>query len=297
MAHNSSFNLDSLVVNVRTAAIYAAFENSMFLGGGVVPVVNTPAGSDTIQVPLLNNFADGTVQEETAAAGWGAAGAFADDLVANSLTDNVATIQTKLIANRGIMRDTGGLSPALLGEQLGKSISRRFDNDLVAHFASFGGATNPVITGSGTSNALKTTDILKAKTMLMSNAISDDLVAILHPEQAHNIVNEIQTTAYAGGDVQSEALRRGYLGNLYGVDVMISSYVPVDESGADHMFGGIVMTKDAMRIAMQRNIQVEVARRPEAVGFDVVASLIANSGVVDTANGVLISSTGLTVET
>jgi hypothetical protein len=45
---------------------------------------------------------------------------------------------------------------------------------------------------------------------------------------------------------------------------------------------------DAMRIGMQKNVDLEVARRAEAVGFDVVASLHAGVGLIDAGRGVLI---------
>lgn len=282
MAVNSGFNLDSLMLEVKTAAVYAAHENSMFLGGAIVPVVNTPNGSDTIRVPLIPNYAQNTVQTEDATTGFGGVGVFADDLTAHALSVSEATVRTKLMANRGIMRDTGGISPSLQGEQLGKSLSHMFDKELVEKFGTF--ATHAAV---GTGGTLATGDILAAKTTLMSNAITEDMVAILHPVQAQSLVNDIQTTAYAGGEVQSAALRRGYFGNLYGVDIFTSSYVNLDAGE----YEGILMTKDAMKIAMQRNVEVEIARRPEAVGFDVVASLIANSGVIDDNYGVMIKST------
>ena len=163
MAVNSGFNLDSLMLEVKTAAIFAAHENSMFLGGGIVPVVNTPAGSDTIRVPLIPNYAQNTVQEENATVGFGGTGVFADDLTAHNLSVSEATVRTKLIANRNIMRDSGGISPSLTGEQLGKAVAQKFDRDLVANFASFDGATNVAVDGSGTGGVVATTDLLKAK--------------------------------------------------------------------------------------------------------------------------------------
>ena len=48
-----------------------------------------------------------------------------------------------------------------------------------------------------------------------------------------------------------------------------------------YMFGA-----DAARIAMGRNLDVEVGRRTEAVGFDVVASIHAGVGVVDATRGI-----------
>jgi hypothetical protein len=49
---------------------------------------------------------------------------------------------------------------------------------------------------------------------------------------------------------------------------------------------GYVFGRDAARIAMQRNVDIEIGRRPEAVGFDVVASVHAGVGVVDATRGV-----------
>jgi len=49
-----------------------------------------------------------------------------------------------------------------------------------------------------------------------------------------------------------------------------------------------VFSADAMRIAMQKNVDLEIGRRPEAVGNDVVASLHAGVGLIDAGRGVLI---------
>jgi len=52
-----------------------------------------------------------------------------------------------------------------------------------------------------------------------------------------------------------------------------------------------------MAIGIQRNVDIEMGRRPEAVGMDVVASLMAAVGVVDGNRGIHVQSTGFTVET
>jgi hypothetical protein len=44
-----------------------------------------------------------------------------------------------------------------------------------------------------------------------------------------------------------------------------------------------------MRIAMQKNVDLEIERRAAAVGFDIVSSLHAGVGVVDATRGVLIA--------
>ena len=46
----------------------------------------------------------------------------------------------------------------------------------------------------------------------------------------------------------------------------------------------IIFSQDAFRIGMQKNIDLEIARRPEAVGSDVVASLHAGVADIDATN-------------
>ena len=49
---------------------------------------------------------------------------------------------------------------------------------------------------------------------------------------------------------------------------------------------GTLYTADAFRIGMYKNIDLEVERRAEAVGNDVVASLHAGVGLVDASRAV-----------
>jgi hypothetical protein len=58
-----------------------------------------------------------------------------------------------------------------------------------------------------------------------------------------------------------------------------SSYI----SGANK---GFIFGADAMRIAMFKNVDLEIARRAEAVGNDIVANLHAGVGVIDANRGV-----------
>jgi len=105
------------------------------------------------------------------------------------------------------------------------------------------------------------------------------LMGIVSTVEAANLMKAIGTAAYGGGDFQSEAMRNGFLGQIAGVRIFQSSYVTGDNKG--FIFAG-----DAMRIAMQKNVDVEVGRRPEAVGQDIVASLHAGVGVIDAGRGV-----------
>ena len=55
MAYNTAYDLESLMVNTKAATVYSAHENSLFLGGVLIPAVNLPAGSITAQIPVMGS--------------------------------------------------------------------------------------------------------------------------------------------------------------------------------------------------------------------------------------------------
>jgi len=55
MAYNTAYDLDGLVVATKAATVYTAQENSLFLGGGLIPMVNLPAGSISAQIPVMGS--------------------------------------------------------------------------------------------------------------------------------------------------------------------------------------------------------------------------------------------------
>ena len=82
-------------------------------------------------------------------------------------------------------------------------------------------------------------------------------------------------------------MRNGFFGNIAGVQMFVSSYLDATNTGVTNAKAAI-FGADAMRIAMFKNVDIEVARRPEAVGFDIVANLHAGVGLVDANRGVII---------
>ena len=123
MAYNTAYDLESLVVNAKQAAVYTAQENSLFLAGELLPMITLPAGSITAQVPLM-----GSVTAQVL----GAADPDAfDDFTANTVTDDSKTITASIYAARHVMRDLGGIDPAETGRVLGNAVAKKFDQDAI----------------------------------------------------------------------------------------------------------------------------------------------------------------------
>jgi hypothetical protein len=95
-------------------------------------------------------------------------------------------------------------------------------------------------------------------------------------------------TAFTGGafgDVANEALRMGYVGQLFGVPVFESSNTPLAGAQAGDYLGG-VFHRDALGFGLMRDIQIETQRRARAIGTDVVCSAMYGAGVVYEQYGV-----------
>lgn len=278
MANSSPFSssLDGLVVNTKAAAVYAAHESSLFLGGGLVPQIAVPAGSITAQVPFLNTLgSDAEVID---------AYNDADDLTSRTVVATPKNITANIYAARTILRDLGAIDPAEVGRVLGNAVAKKFDQSVMTTLAGGSG-----LTASADIGTLNLDDIFDAVATIRGNGEFGPLVGIINPADAAVLLKSITTAssgAYlAGGDFQTEALRNGFLGTIAGVRMFQSSYATAAVTGVTG-FRGVIMGMDAARVAMFKNVDLEVQRRAEAVGNDIVASLHAGFGVVDAARGV-----------
>lgn len=260
----SGFSLEGLVVPTKAATIYTAQEQSLFLGGQLIPMVNVPAGSQSAQVPVLGEVTATTVSDDSANA----------DLAAQVIADTTSTIPVNLYAARSVVRDLGGIDPSELGRVLGNAVAKAYDTAVLTALATD-------LTASTTDAVPMTADaIFDAVEQIRANGEMGQLYGILSTSEATNLMKALYTDGnFAGGDFQTEALRNGYVGSFAGVQMFQSALVPAAHSG--FIFG-----TDAARLAMQKNADIEVQRRAAAVGHDVVASIHAGVGVVDANRGV-----------
>ena len=251
-----------LIVPVKSATVYAAMEQSLFLGGELIPVVNAPNG--VLQVPELAEVTASSL----------AGGTITTDVDNTVPTDTKNTITADLIAARSVIRDLGNVDPAEIGRMLGMAVAKKFDQSV---YTALDGAT-----ASTTDSEPLTIDaIFDAVQQSRNGGEQGQLFSVVTPAGATAVLKEIGTAAYAGSDTfQAEALRRGLIGSLAGVQFFVSSYISTANTT------GYIFGQDALRIAMQKNVDLEVGRRIEAVGVDAVASLHAAVGMIDATRAV-----------
>jgi len=264
MAYNTAYDLESLMVNTKAATVYTAQENSLFLGGSLIPAVNLPAGSIVAQVPVMGSV---TAEKITSADPDAR-----DDFSAQLVTDTKVTIEANIYAARQVLRDLGGIDANETGRVLGNSVSAAFDADCIA-------AMNGLTASTADSDPVTMDALFDAVAQIRGAGEMGGLVGILSPAEAANLMKAVGTAAYAGGDFQTEGLRNGFIGKIAGISMFQSAYV----SGVNK---GFIFGQDALRVAMFKNVDVEVQRRAAAVGNDIIANLHAGVGVVDATRGV-----------
>ena len=250
--YTSLGNNADFLVQARAATQFAAHEASLFLGGALIPVVAAPAG--LLKVPVLSGGAAQTIGTETNA----------DLTVQTMTTSGSVNIVCDLYGARNVVRDLGAIDPSEIGRQLGNVVSTAFDQAVIA-------AVNTKTAATAEADLLK--DVFAGVGAIRAAGETGELFGLVAANKYADIMGAIGSAAYAGGDMfQGQALRSGFLGKIAGVNMFVTS----------NMTNGLaIVGKEAMRIAMQKNLDVEVARRAEAVGNDVVASLHAGVGVTD----------------
>jgi hypothetical protein len=265
----SSTNTDALFVPAKAATVYAAHESSLFLGGQMIPVVNAPNG--VLQVPELAAVTATTI----------GGGGILNDVAVTNPADTKNTISADLYAARSVVRDLGNIDPSEIGRSLGNAVSAAFDKAVA-------GVMGTLTAQEITAGDLDMAEVAAAVATIRGAGETGQLYGVVGTDAYAALMNDIGGTAFAGGDVfQGAALRSGFFGTLMGVQVFVSSYLNATNTGVTGAKMA-VFGQDAMRIGMQKNVDLEIARRAEAVGFDVVASLHAGVGLIDAGRGVLI---------
>lgn len=263
--YNSPFDLQNMVVNTKAATVYAAHETSLFLSGDIIPMVQLPAGSNIAQIPVLDGGSTTTISS---------AGTTDDIPVALVTDDNSVNINADIYAARTVLRDLGGIDPTEIGRQLGNKVSASWDAAVAAVLE-----TGSIQDEAVTLATMGLADIFDAVAAVRAGGESGQLYGVLGTTMAAKLMGVAMAgNNVAGSQYGSEALRNGFVGQIGGVLMFQSSAMTATK--------GCIFSQDAFRVAMFKNVDLEVARRPEAVGHDVVASLHAGVGMVDASRAV-----------
>lgn len=273
MAGSTTTTLNDLLPSIVAEAMFVAQERSI-MRGLVKNYALAPGQGKTVTVP---------VYPKQTAVGLTEGNEFDNTEVSTSgavLTVSQVGLRT-LVTDLAVNASASNVV-ADLGRLFGEAIASKMDKDLTALFGSF--TTNTV---GSTSTAATAAHIFQAVAKLKAAGVpTDGIACVLHPAVAYDLKASI-TNTFANpnaGDLQNEAMRMGFVGMLAGVPVYETSNLA--DNGTSGDFVGGVFHRDALGLAIMKDINIEVQRRASYLGNDVVASAMYGTGVIYEGYGV-----------
>ena len=277
MAGSTSATLNDLLPTIVQEAMFVANERSI-MRGLVKNYTLAPTQGKSIQVPIYPQQTAATVTE-------------GDEVDNTAVSTDVATLTVSQVGIRTLVTDlavnaSSSNVVADLGRLFGEAIARKMDQDLIAKFSEF--TTNTI--GSSTSTITPAL-LMAAITKLKNGGVpTDGVVAVLHPAIAYDLKSALTTsgnTAFQGngqGDIANEAMMEGYVGRLFGIPVYETSNMANTGTAGD--FVGGIFHRDALGLALMRDISIETQRRASYLGSDVVCSAMYGVGTIYEGYGV-----------
>lgn len=277
MAGSTSVSLNDLMPQVISEALFVANERSIMRG--LVRNYNVaPGAGKTVNVPIYPVQTAAAVTE-------------GNEVSNTEIATDTAQLTVSQVGIRTLVTDLAVNAAssnvvADLGRLFGEAIARKMDQDLISNFASF--TTNTV---GSTSTTITPALLMQAITKLKNSAVpTDGVVAVLHPAIAYDLKSALTTsgnTVFGGngqGEIANEAMRAGFVGMLFGIPVYETSNFANATDAGD--FVGGIFHRDALGLAMMRDIQIETQRRASFLGSDVVCSAMYGHGVIYEKYGV-----------
>jgi len=271
MANESTTTtLNDLLPQIVAEAMFQAQEKSIMRG--LVKNFTMPLNSGkSIVVPTYPTVAAAAVAEGT-------------DLSNTAVSTGGATLTVSEVGVMTTITDMAIRSSASnviadIGKVFGEGIAKKIDQDLMSNFDNF---STEVGDGTG---AITVNSIFQAVANLRAGGVpSTDLACVLHPMVAYDLKAAIGASAYAGGDLQTEALRSGYVGTLAGVPIFESSNMSNTGNAGDYK--GAVFHRDALGLAMMQDISIETQRDASLRASELVSTAVYGHGEIFDGYGV-----------
>ena len=265
----TSTTLDDLFANIILQARFTAEEQSIMLGLVTRYDIGNVAGK-TVQVPKYPAISAAGLTEGT-------------DMSNTAVSTSSVTITVGEVGAMVTLTDMAAMgagNPAAeLGTVLGNAIATKIDQDLIALFDGFSTALGAA------AQEITAADIFKAAATLKNAKAPGQYAAVLHPYQAYQLkANMTNTFANPnGGDLQNEAMRTGYVGQIAGVNIYESANITPDASDDAK---GAVFAPEAIAIAMKKDFNIETQRDASLRAFELNATAVYGVGELDDSYGV-----------
>ena len=267
----TSSTLDDLLSPLVAEALFVANEQSIMRG--LVRNYTMPMNSGkTIQVPIYPTVTAVGRTEAQDLTNTAVSTSKADLTVAEVGIMTTLTDFAKNTSESDVVRD--------LGRLFGQAIAKKIDTDLTALFDGFGTS----IGGAGTE--LTIDNIFKAVATLRQNSVPGPYYGVFNPKVIYNVKKSLTNTFVNpnAGDLQNEAMRTGFIGQIAGVNIFETPNVD-GTTDTDNCKGGI-FSRDALGLAMMQDLKIETQRDASLRATEIVATAVYGVGELHDSYGI-----------
>jgi len=226
----TSSTISELYTEIVAEALFVAQEQSIMRG--LVRNYTIAGGGKSVEVPIYGTVSASAVNEATDLTNT------AVNPTSVTITASEVGIMTTLtdLARNSASRNVG----ADIGRLFGEAIAKKIDTDLTALFDGF----STSIGGAGTE--LTIDNIFKAVATLRQANVPAPYFGVFNPKVIYNVKKSLTNTFVNpnAGDLQNEAMRTGFIGEIAGVRIFESSNV--DGTTDTDNCKGAVFSQDAL---------------------------------------------------
>jgi len=266
-----------LYTNILQEAIFTAQERSV--SREVVRTYNLgTGGGKTFQVPVYPSVAATAPTE----------GVILANTALNPTSVNITLAELGIMTTiTDLMLESAALNIAAdVGRVIGEALAVKMDTDVFALFSSFSN------TQGNDAAELDADEIFQAAATLRAANAPGPYFGVFHPAAVYNLKKSLVNSGGAIANLSdrgNEALETGLVGTIAGVTVIESTAVA--SVSADGYIGG-VFARDAIGMAIGREVRLEQQRNAKMRAFELVGSMTVGQAVTKAAYGVAVTSDG-----
>ena len=183
-----------------------------------------------------------------------------------------------------------------LGKSLGDGDGSDWTHSTVYNFSGASGIEAYAVDSVASSDVFNDAGFRAAIQVLDDADVPMDNRCFVVPPSLRNAIMGVDR--YMSSDfVDGRGVRNGQIGNLYGVDVFVSSNCPIIETAADNSAGGdvkaaMLLHKDAMVLAEQQGVRSQTQYKQEFLGTLYTADTLYGTQVMRPEAGVVLAVNG-----
>ena len=183
-----------------------------------------------------------------------------------------------------------------LGKSLGDGDGSDWTHSTVYNFSGASGIEAYAVDSVASSDVFNDAGFRAAIQVLDDADVPMDNRCFVVPPSLRNAIMGVDR--YMSSDfVDGRGVRNGQIGNLYGVDVFVSSNCPTIETASDNAAGGdvkaaMLLHKDAMVLAEQQGVRSQTQYKQEFLGTLYTADTLYGTQVMRPEAGVVLAVNG-----